>query len=52
MTTILLIESPEPRPDNTAAMLALAGYAVLPAADGKREVELPARPPPTSSSAT
>ncbi len=40
VTTILLIESPEPRPDNTAAMLALAGYAVLPAADGKREVEL------------
>ena len=47
MTTTLLIESPEPPRKNTAAMLELAGYAVLPAADGKRGVAGPfGRPRP------
>lgn len=40
MTTILLIEGTEPLLENTAEMLELAGYAVLPAADGRRGVEL------------
>ena len=45
MKTILLIEDNQLGRENTAEILALAGYHVVPAADGRQGVEAARRQP-------